>query len=225
MKKIYLYTDGACSGNPGPGGCAAIAYDEKGKELYRYGYGYERTTNNRMELFAAACGLFAMTKDVKSSETDVVICSDSAVLVNTMTQGWKRKANTDIWNSLDKVTELYHSVEYRKVKGHADDECNQAADKLAVWMSSSKNRDKLHDTGYERQNPEKPEEATIREIRLMNVSDIENRKVEVDLSNGTTVTIEALYEGFQQYNCNKIEAAITLSIAQKFNNWLHGKKL
>ena len=93
---INIYTDGACSGNPGPGGWAAIIVDgEKRKEVKG---GDENTTNNRMELTAAIEGLAKIPGD-----SEVTVHSDSLYLVNTMTKNWKRNVNHDLWEKLDKL--------------------------------------------------------------------------------------------------------------------------
>lgn len=130
MTKITLYTDGACSGNPGPGGWGAIlvASDEAGnvlKEMELSG-GEANTTNNRMELTAVIEGL----KQLKRP-TAVRVVSDSQYVVNTMTRGWKRKANHDLWRQLDDLARQ-HTITWEYVKGHAGHEYNERADQLAT---------------------------------------------------------------------------------------------
>lgn len=136
-KSIEIYTDGACSGNPGPGGwCAILIYNEHEKVIS----GYERcTTNNRMELLAALNGL----KQLKES-CFVNLYSDSAYLINAFKQGWiyywrthqwQTKArnevkNRDIWESLSVEVEK-HIVNMIKVKGHSDNEYNNRCDEVA----------------------------------------------------------------------------------------------
>lgn len=137
MKEVTIYTDGACSGNPGPGGWGAILiYGEHEKELS--GGAYD-TTNNRMELTAAIESLR------KLKEPCVVrLYSDSAYLVNGMNQGWYRKwqqngwlngkkqpvENQDLWKDLLKEMER-HQVSFHKVKGHSNNELNNRCDELA----------------------------------------------------------------------------------------------
>lgn len=138
MKEVTIYTDGACSGNPGPGGWAAILfYGEHRKELSG---GEEETTNQRMELKAAIEGLQALKEPCK-----VKLYSDSAYLVNCFQQGWykswqkngwknskgKPVENKDLWERLLDLNEQ-HQVEFIKVKGHADDPWNNRCDQLAV---------------------------------------------------------------------------------------------
>ena len=138
MKEITIYTDGACSGNPGPGGWGAIlAYRGVEKELS----GYEaETTNNRMELTAAAEAL----KQLKES-CSVRLFSDSAYLVNGFNQKWvvswqknnwknsKKEPvqNRDLWETLIEL-EKKHKITWIKVKGHSDNEKNNRCDKLAT---------------------------------------------------------------------------------------------
>ena len=137
MKAVQIYTDGACSGNPGPGGWAAIlCYGEHTKEIYGYMPG---TTNNRMELFAAIAGI----GELKIS-CFVDLYSDSAYLVNAFnndwiakweSNGWKTShndpvENQDLWRLLIKITQK-HEIRFIKVKGHADNAFNLRCDELA----------------------------------------------------------------------------------------------
>jgi len=137
MKEIVLYTDGACSGNPGPGGWGAVLiYKEYKKEIS----GSETlTTNNRMELMAAICGLEALKEPCK-----VDLYSDSAYLCNAFEKhwidqwqrnGWKTSSkkeveNQDLWRQL-LLLKKQHEVVFHKVKGHADNMLNNRCDELA----------------------------------------------------------------------------------------------
>ena len=138
MKQVTLYTDGACSGNPGPGGWAAILlYGEAEKVLSG---GEASTTNNRMELTAAIEGLKALKEPCA-----VTLYSDSRYLVDAVNQGWARgwrsrgwmrtkkdpAKNPELWGALLRLLEQ-HRVELRWVKGHADNEYNARCDALAV---------------------------------------------------------------------------------------------
>ena len=138
MKKVTIYTDGACSGNPGPGGWGAILlYGEKKLELS----GYElHTTNNRMELLAPIQALARLKEPC-----EVSVYSDSAYLVNAFRQhwldNWQRKnwvksdkkpvENQDLWKQLLEYTAI-HRVQWFKVKGHADNPFNNRCDALAT---------------------------------------------------------------------------------------------
>lgn len=137
MKEVVIYTDGACSGNPGPGGWGAILmYGEHRKELSG---GEKLTTNNRMELTASIEALKALKEPCK-----VKLYSDSAYLVNGFRQGWidnwqrngwrnsrnEPVENQDLWKRLLELLER-HSVEFIKVKGHSDNEWNNRCDELA----------------------------------------------------------------------------------------------
>ncbi len=135
---VEVYTDGACSGNPGPGGWAAILIaGEKEREIA----GYEpSTTNNRMELTAAIEALRRLKKPCS-----VRLYSDSAYLVSAFSKGWlvnwKRNgwknasrdpvSNQDLWQELDRLTAI-HDIEWVKVPGHADNARNNRCDVLAV---------------------------------------------------------------------------------------------
>ncbi|KXK24060.1 MAG: ribonuclease H [Chloroflexi bacterium OLB15] len=130
MSKIELYTDGACSGNPGPGGWGAIliAVDDVGtiqKELPISGC-EPHTTNNRMEIMAVIRGLQQLTRPTK-----LTIFSDSQYVINTMTKGWKKKANQELWAQLEAAAQP-HQITWKYVRGHAGHEYNERCDKLAV---------------------------------------------------------------------------------------------
>ncbi len=133
---IRIYTDGACSGNPGPGGWAAIIISDEGREEIK---GREKkTTNNRMEITAAIEGLTRI-----SSGSEVVIESDSQYLVNTMTKNWKRRANQDLWKKLDKLV-AERSVSWVWIKGHNGHPENERADKLANDMVGNSKNNPTH---------------------------------------------------------------------------------
>jgi len=135
---VTLYTDGACSGNPGPGGWAALL--EMGAHEREISGGEELTTNNRMELRAIVEGLAALKEPCR-----VDVHTDSAYVANAFNQswikGWQRNGwrtsskqpvkNQDLWQELLKLTKE-HDVSFVKVKGHADDERNNRVDRLAV---------------------------------------------------------------------------------------------
>ncbi len=136
-KCVTLYTDGACSGNPGAGGWGAILiYNGIERELSG---GEAYTTNNRMELMAVIMGLKALKYPCA-----VEVYSDSAYTVNAFVNGWilswkengwkksdnKAVLNTDLWQELIKLSEM-HEITFKKVKGHADNEYNNRCDALA----------------------------------------------------------------------------------------------
>ena len=140
--EVVLYTDGACSGNPGPGGWAFVMrHLPSGKELERSG-GAENTTNNRMELQAVVEGLSTLKRS-----TTVLIVSDSAYVLNGLSSwikswkrnGWKRKEgskmvevkNVDLWKRLDELV-AEHEVEFSKIKGHSGHPENERCDEMAV---------------------------------------------------------------------------------------------
>ncbi len=138
MKTVTLYTDGACSGNPGPGGWGAIlSYNGVEKELSG---GEGNTTNNRMELLAVISGLEALKEPCR-----VELYSDSKYVIDGLSKGWAvswrkngwRKAdkkpalNPDLWERLLNLTEK-HELSYHWVKGHADNPYNNRCDQLAV---------------------------------------------------------------------------------------------
>jgi len=137
MEEVIIYTDGACSGNPGPGGWGSILmYKGNKKEISG---GKKDTTNNIMELTAVIEGLKLLKFPCK-----VKLYSDSAYVVNAFNQkwiygwlknGWKNSSkdpvkNKELWQELYELTKV-HEVEFIKVKGHADNEYNNRCDELA----------------------------------------------------------------------------------------------
>ncbi len=132
MKKIIVYTDGSCLGNPGPGGWAWLALQEKNGHLektHEASGGESHTTNNRMEMTALARALHYLAEH--HSNTPVEIFSDSNLLVQTVNQGWKKKANLDLWLEIDT---LLPRVDFRLtwVKAHHNDPYNIRCDRLAL---------------------------------------------------------------------------------------------
>ena len=138
MKTVDIYTDGACSGNPGLGGYCAILRCE-GREKIVSGHELN-TTNNRMELLSVIMGLKALKLPCK-----VNLYSDSQYVVDAFNQGWleswktngwrtankKEVKNIDLWEDLIDLTQKY-DVKFIKIKGHSDNEFNNRCDKIAV---------------------------------------------------------------------------------------------
>ncbi|MGI6065277.1 MAG: ribonuclease HI [Bacillota bacterium] len=137
MKEVIIYTDGACSGNPGPGGWGTVLmYGCSQKEVSGY---HPQTTNQRMELTAAIEALMLLKEPCK-----VKLYSDSAYLINAFQQGWLRNwqkngwknsrkepvENQDLWKKLIDLNRM-HQVQWLKVAGHADNQYNNRCDELA----------------------------------------------------------------------------------------------
>ena len=153
LKTVDIYTDGACSGNPGAGGyCAILIY--KGVEKIISGFEQE-TTNNRMELLAVIKGIKALKE-----KCNVNIYSDSQYVISAFNDNWienwqknnwrnankKEVKNADLWLELVSLIKM-HNINFIKVKGHADNEYNNRCDKIAVEeykkvFDSLKNDDK-----------------------------------------------------------------------------------
>ena len=141
MKKVEIYTDGACRGNPGPGGWGVVlVYGRVEKELSG---GEELTTNNRMELLAAINGLSALREPC-----EVTLYSDSKYVIDALEKGWARGWKAKGWIKSDKKPALnpdlweillglcdYHKVNLHWVKGHASNPYNNRCDELAVAQS------------------------------------------------------------------------------------------
>ena len=126
---ITIYTDGSCLGNPGPGGWAAVINDNGDKRSLS---GKENnTTNNRMEILAAIKGLQAVP-----ASSEVTVFSDSQYVVNTMSRGWKRNANRDLWAALDAAAGQ-RKVTWQWTRGHAGNPGNEEANALALQQAQS----------------------------------------------------------------------------------------
>lgn len=145
MPEVEIYTDGACSGNPGPGGYSVILkYGSKTKEISG---GFRLTTNNRMELTSVIIGLQELKKPCS-----IKLYSDSKYIVDAMNLGWIRKwlasgwvksdkspvKNVDLWKQLLALLEP-HSIKWIWVKGHADNVMNSRCDQLAVEACKGNN--------------------------------------------------------------------------------------
>lgn len=144
MKKVKIYTDGACSGNPGPGGYGAIlTFGNVRKELSA---GFADTTNNRMELLAVIAALECLKEPCEAE-----ITTDSQYVVNGIEKGWaakwkscnwmrnkkERAQNVDLWERLLNLTET-HKVKFKWIRGHSGHKENERCDELAVTASKKK---------------------------------------------------------------------------------------
>ena len=153
-KAVQVFTDGACLGNPGPGGFGTIV-EYKGHRR-EYSGGFRKTTNNRMELLAVIKGLAALTEPC-----NVSVCSDSQYVVKAMNSGWATKwkrngwrrgkknepvANPDLWTKLLDLCDT-HNVRFSWVKGHSGHPENERCDRMA--SSAARSSDLLTDHGYE----------------------------------------------------------------------------
>ena len=150
--KFEVYTDGSCIGNPGgPGGWAAIVVHD-GSQGQLVG-GEPKTTNNRMEITAAIRGIEAAPPG-----SAVTVCSDSEYVIKTMTRGWKRKVNNDLWDQLDEAV-ANRNVTWEWVRGHSGHPLNELADQLArdeARAQRGSGRRKTNDRRPARQSNESP---------------------------------------------------------------------
>jgi ribonuclease HI len=153
MSQVTIYTYGACSGNPGPGGYGAIL--QSGKHTRELSQGYRKTTNNRMELMAVIASLHILTRSC-----EVTLYSDSRYVVDAIEKGWAKSwkargwkkadkqpaMNADLWErALDQLAR--HTVKLVWVKGHASNPHNNRCDEIAV--AATKSEGLLVDEGYE----------------------------------------------------------------------------
>jgi ribonuclease HI len=148
--QIVIYTDGGCSGNPGPGGYGAVIID--GKSRSELAQGFRRTTNNRMELLACIAAL-----DTLEAPADVILHSDSRYVVNGISKGWARKwrangwmrtkseeaVNADLWAKLLDLCDR-HRVRFVWVHGHAGNRENERCDRLATCATQGPDLEEDH---------------------------------------------------------------------------------
>lgn len=148
--RVTIYTDGAASGNPGPGGYGVVLESSAGHRKELSG-GYRKTTNNRMELLAVIVGLL----ELKSTEVAVTVVSDSKYVVDAINKGWLRswvkknfkdKKNPDLWKRMIPLLDK-HNPTFQWVKGHNNHPQNERCDTLAV--QASRQQHLPADTGYE----------------------------------------------------------------------------
>jgi ribonuclease HI len=147
---IVIYTDGACSGNPGPGGFGTIlTYRGHEKEISG---GYQLTTNNRMELLAVITGLEA----VKDPSIEITIVSDSKYVVDAINQGWlkgwiaknfNKVKNADLWMRFYRASKD-KKIQFKWIKGHAGHHYNERCDVLATTAAAKPKASLLIDQGY-----------------------------------------------------------------------------
>jgi ribonuclease HI len=156
--EIVIYTDGASSGNPGPGGYGAVLIS--GRHRLEKSEGFRLTTNNRMELLAVISGLEAL----KIPGSRVVVYTDSKYVADAVEKGWlfqweskafKKKKNSDLWIRFLKIYRKHH-VKFVWIKGHSNNTENEACDRLAV--NAYLNGDLSEDIGY---NPENENTLSI----------------------------------------------------------------
>jgi ribonuclease HI len=165
MSEVVIYTDGACSGNPGPGGYAVLL--QSGSHWKELSQGYHRTTNNRMELMAVIAGL-----EVLKRPCAVTLFSDSRYVVDAIEKGWAKSWKARGWKKADKnpainadlwaralVVLERHRVTLRWVRGHAACVENNRCDELAV--AAAKGPHRIPDEGYERAVKPAPASANL----------------------------------------------------------------
>jgi len=149
-EQVIIYTDGACKGNPGPGGWGAVLkYKGKTKELYG---GDPDTTNNRMELIAAITALESLTRSCSvqlHTDSKYVLQGITEWMANWKKRGWKTVSrhpvkNEDLWRRLDAAI-ARHNIEWKWVKGHSGEQGNERADALANLGIDSLQGTQLHD--------------------------------------------------------------------------------
>jgi ribonuclease HI len=152
--KIIIYTDGAASGNPGPGGYGVVM--QSGPHYKEFSQGFRYTTNNRMELLAVIVAL----EEIKSAQSDVDVYTDSRYVCDAVEKKWlfdwqkkdfKKKKNVDLWRRFLKIYPK-HNIKFHWIKGHSSIPENEKCDRLAVLASQQKDLD--IDEAYENNKSE-----------------------------------------------------------------------
>lgn len=176
---LKIYCDGACSGNPGPGGWAFVI-----PKLDVENSGFEdNTTNNRMEITAVYEALKYLYGRLINLGDDIEIITDSQYVVNTMTKGWKMNKNRDLWEALAKYRFYFRDIKWTWVKGHADNKHNQRCDELAVQEYKS----------YQEYNKKQLEEENRRELNWY------GEKMPINLNQ----KIDIRFSPYEKYNVGK----------------------
>ena len=211
---ITIYTDGACLGNPGPGGWGAVI---TGDGIKRSVHGSNpHTTNNRMEIMAVVEGLRNI-----SDKSEVAVFSDSTYVINTMTKNWKRNKNKDLWDLLDQEV-TSRAVSWHWVKGHSGDPLNEEADRLAYGEATGKFGPE-HEPflGEGLMETDKPESTTTKDDTLTHVDERgAARMVDVGAkpdSDRVAVAIgfvEMKIETLQMIKTNEFKKGDVLSVAR-----------
>lgn len=151
---IIVYTDGSSKGNPGPGGYGVVMLSQDGKHYKEIAEGFQKTTNNRMELLSVIVAL----ESIKAEGTEVAVFSDSKYVVDSVEKGWvfnwvkkgfKDKKNPDLWRRFLLIYPK-HKVKLNWVKGHAGNKYNEICDRLA--FNAADGKDLKKDEGYEAQS-------------------------------------------------------------------------
>ena len=177
---LKIYCDGACSGNPGPGGWAFVI-PQLNIEVSDY---EEQTTNNRMEITAAMKAVeFIYNECPQYMDDGLAIITDSKYEVNTITKGWKININLDLWSSLEYYLRYFLYVNWTWVKGHADNKYNKRCDELAVQEYKS----------YQEYNKKQLEEENRREINWY------GEKMPINLNQ----KIDIQFSPYEKYNVGK----------------------
>lgn len=152
--RVNIYTDGACSGNPGKGGYGIIMEWVGKPYVKEFSEGFRLTTNNRMELLAVIVAL----EQLKKEGVQVLVCSDSKYVIDSVEKGWvfgwvkkgfKDKKNADLWRRFLKVYKK-HEVRFKWIKGHNDHPQNERCDQLAV--AAAKKDDLQIDQEFEKKS-------------------------------------------------------------------------
>lgn len=223
MNNFSIYTDGACSGNPGPGAAAFAIFDgsfhvTKGAQAYRL------TTNNRMEITAVILALekihnYAVYTGL-GNVIDCVVFSDSQLVIGTMNLGWKRRTNQDLWKRLDAaisvITDKGGNVAFKKVAGHADDERNILVDRMAVSAIARSRH--IEDAGYTcEQTRRTAGKVTLRGVSINLDDDERCSSIEVSFSNGKKAIIRK--DGRSANGLNEEEAALLERVRGLYEVW------
>lgn len=156
LQNIEIFADGSCRGNPGPGGWCAIILEKKSSVPFKILKGNEIfTTNNRMEMLAIIEALKFIIEN-KLQNLEINLYSDSNLVIQSLNQGWKRKANKDLWEELDELAEGL-DVSYIWVKGHAKNKWNNECDKHAQSESLKASKKKPTEKNILKKEKEDPQ--------------------------------------------------------------------
>ena len=225
MKNIKIYTDGACSGNPGPGGAAYVAIVDENTSVGSMGY--KNTTNNRMELVALKMALSFILGYVKEhGDNAFTIYSDSQYVVNTMLGQFKVKSNQDLWDEVFNLIKLIKSdsvntlIHYQKVAGHSGEYYNEMADAEAVRASKAP---LYEDSGY--MEICKPSALSVVSVILGGFDGTSPRMIGVLLSDNQSFTIKGYMGHYVTTQFPHEVESFVMEIGNRFSGWLNGGEL
>lgn len=237
MRTINIYTDGACSGNPGPGGIGVVILTPD-NGCFRFSEGFVKTTNNRMEIMAVIRAFERLRDFVDLMDEDkIVVHTDSQLVVGTQSGKFRKRKNIDLWNRLSDADASLRrnvyifSIDYVKVVGHSGDPYNEVSDSLAQAASRKETAEMVTDSGYgpEADDDQGPlDEKFIRnsspcKVVLNGWGSVSSRYAEFLFPDGATIVAVGVPVSPGYALTGSVDRHI--DVPEAIVNWLNGKGL